>query len=364
MNTKSVVLHCICLNLLLLSCETDPASIETDNYPAYQWKTASPESQNMDALQLNAAADSALHSGFVHSLLVVRNGFIVAESYFQGHHVQSEHNIKSVSKSFISALVGLAIQKRFILTEYVGIMQYFPEYRTIDFDGRKENIQIVHLLTMRAGLEFDEQDAFQFFSGDNWIGAALELPLVDSPGSSFNYATPLTHLLSALLTRATGTSTLEFARNNLFLPLGIEVKYWTIGPQGYYFGGSEMFFTSRDMARFGYLYLQDGKVEDQQIIESTWINKSFQDYAERENWTWGAFSNIGYGYLWWLGTLGGYDVSFALGYGGQFIILIPDLNMIVVTTCNSQTYDWDLADAQERWVSSLIANYIIPAVID
>jgi CubicO group peptidase (beta-lactamase class C family) len=364
MTPKNAVLCAVSVCLILFACKTNPASIETNIYPAYEWTIATPESQGISAQLLNAVSDSAQNTGFVHSLLVIRNGFLVAEFYYQDHDMQSAHNIKSVSKSFISALIGLAIQKVFLPTEYISIMDYFTEYRTIYFDTRKDNIQIVHLLTMRAGLEFDEQDAFQFFSGDNWIEAALELPLIDFPGSSFNYATPLTHLLSALLTRATGTSTLDFARNNLFLPLGIEVKHWTIGPQGYYFGGSEMYFTSRDMARFGYLYLQGGRVEDQQIIEPDWISKSFEDYAEKASWSWGAFSNIGYGYLWWQGTLNSHEVYFALGYGGQYIILMPDLNMIVVTTCNSMLFDWDLADAQERWVSSLVANHVIPAVID
>jgi CubicO group peptidase (beta-lactamase class C family) len=347
---------------LLTGCITDPTALTSDVQLPENWQFEVPESLGVDSELLTIAADSAENAGFVLCLLVVRYGAIIAEYYFQGYDINSAHNIRSVSKSFIGALVGLAIQKNFILTEHISIMEYFPEYRNVHFDSRKENILIVHLLTMKSGLEFDEQNSGQFFSGDNWIEAALNFPLIEDPGSKFNYATPLTHLLSAIVTRAVNRPLLDFARNSLFLPLNIEVKEWTVGPQGYYFGGSEMYFTTRDLARFGYLYLNMGQLNGQYILSSRWIERSLQDYVTRDNWNWGAFTNLGYGYLWWLGKLNGYTVQFALGYGGQFIILIPEFDMIIVTTCNPYVANWDIADAHEQWISAIIARYIIPAV--
>ena len=355
---RGIATGCLIAILFVCACRKHA----TDPSVAYDWAFSTPEAQGLNPQRLSDAFNQAGQLGFVHSLLIVRNGFLVAERYFNGYDANDAHNVRSVSKSFISALVGIALREGFLHNLDQKILDFFPEYVTPGMDPRKYDITIQHLLTMTAGFDHEHNLFFQIYNSANWIQTTLQLPLLYDPGERFLYNTFETHLLSGILTKATGMSTLEFAQTHLFEPLGIAVNRWEQDSQGVYFGGTDMFFAPRDMARFGYLYLQDGLLDGEQIVPSDWVGDAVQ-YAAGGDWTWGEGTNLGYGYLWWIGTLGGYHVYFALGHGGQYIMNIPALHMIIVTTSYSNI-DWDTADEQERSVLQFMADFILPAVQD
>ena len=217
---------------------------------------------------------------------------------------------------------------------------------------------------MRSGLDRTIEDYDNEFSNwinsSDWIEYAIEYPMTDTPGQKFSYITACSHLLSAILTKATGMSTLKFANRYLFSPLQITIRQWDRDPQGYYFGGSQMYFTPRDMAVFGYCYLHNGFIHNSQIVSKEWVEQSLADHVQ-SNRSWGALDNYGYGYQWWLGEIKGIDCFLALGYGGQFIIVFPDLQLIIVATSDWYYYS-EAADEHERAILDIVANNILEAV--
>ncbi|UCG90259.1 MAG: serine hydrolase [Candidatus Heimdallarchaeota archaeon] len=253
-------------------------------------------------------------------------------------------HIHSASKSFTSALIGIAFREGFLESLDHTLFDFFPEYFTPDLDPRKKNITLRHLLTMTAGFNFyDTGDEWMSYSrAEDWVKYAIELPLLHSPKENWHYSTPQTNLLSAILTRVANLSTREFAEKYLFKPLQISIRHWHQDPQGYYTGGHEMYFVPRDMARLGFLYLNNGSIDGNEIIPSEWIQESLQDYAGGrvdEAMRSSFYRNVGYDYQWWLQKLSGYDTFSARGHGGQFIICIPQLDMIVVTTATGTVFD-------------------------
>jgi CubicO group peptidase (beta-lactamase class C family) len=213
------------------------------------------------------------------------------------------------------------------------------------------------------GIDHERNNYEQIYNTPNWLKTTIELPLLYDPGTRFSYNTFQTHLLSAIITKASKMSTLDFAKSFLFKPMNIDVAEWQKCPQGYYFGGNNMYFTPRNMARLGYLYLHGGMLNEKQIVPANWVQESIRNYTNFNNSNWGDLHNVNYGYLWWLGEINNYTVFLAIGYGGQFVINFPELNMIVVTTAESHL-GWDTADQHERYILSIVADYIVPAVQD
>ncbi len=231
----------------------------------------------------------------------------------------------------MSALVGIAIERGHIAGLDQPISEFDSELLPTRSGTAKDNITIGNLLSMQAGLEttsFYNYGAWVL--SEDWIRFALDQPLKASPGTKLQYSTGNTHLLSAILTEATGKSTLAFAREVLGQPLGFQLAAWPQDPKGIYFGGNNMELTPRQMLAFGELYLNNGQVNGQQVIPESWITTSLQPLAEsaREE---GRF----YGYGWWMREMAGIRTAFAWGYGGQFILLVPDLSLVVVTTSSS-----------------------------
>jgi len=186
--------------------------------------------------------------------------------------------------------------------------------------------------------------------------------LISSPGEKFKYTTPGTHLLSAALTKASGVSSLEFAKDNLLLQMGIGINRWERDPQGIYFGGNNMHFTTRNMAVLGLLYLNSGNLNGNQIVPEDWIEHSLNDHTGGIG-NWGVMKNVGYGYLWWLGEINNYKIFTGIGHGGQFVLCVPDLDLIVATNAHSNIW-WEEANEQELAILNIIGNYIIPAVTE
>jgi CubicO group peptidase (beta-lactamase class C family) len=272
----------------------------------------------------------------------------------------------SVSKSFLSAMVGVALQKLFIDSLGEKVLDYFPEYIYSGIDPRKYDITIEHLLTMCMGIAGEAENNYavyqSIYNSANWLKTTIEYPLIDIPGDRMHYNTFQTHLLSAILTKSTQSSTKDFATEYLLTPMEIDVDDWEQDSQGYFFGGNSMFFTPREMAVLGYLYLNNGTLNGEQIVPQSWVELTLSPSTNfiHPN-QYGAFKNYNYAYLWWLGEVHGYDLFMGLGYGGQFVIVFPDLNLILVSTANNNVYP-DNADSQEMAIFDIIDKYIVAAI--
>ena len=289
----------------------------------------------------------------LRSLLVQVDGTLLGERYFRGATRARRANIKSASKSIISALVGIAIHEKTLLGVDQRIEGFFPDYFAKVDDQRKREITVGHLLSMRAGLEPTSFGNYgRWVSSANWVRFALARPLVDAPGGRMLYSTGSTHLLSAILTRATETSTARYAQAKLGRPLGITIPPWQRDPQGIYFGGNDMYLTPREMLRIGELYLNRGRRNGVQVVPAAWVDSSL---AVR---TVSPFNGNGYGYGWWTRTAGGRPYHFAWGYGGQFIFVVPWLRMVVVTTSAS---DEPREGGHLQAIYGLLEGVIIPA---
>jgi CubicO group peptidase (beta-lactamase class C family) len=348
--------------LLILCCQNDPAGHDPD--VPFEWELSSPQVEGLDSTALEQAFANAGRLPFVHSVLIIRHGRLAAEEYFQGFRSTHGHNVKSVSKSFLSVLVGIALDEGHLKGLDEKVLDFFPDIETTDPDPRMQQITIRHLLTMRAGYDTERNNYSQIFGSSNWVETILNFPLTYNPDDQFSYNTCQTHLLSAILTRAAGMSTKEFAERYLFDPLNITIRSWAIDAQGNYFGGNNMHFTARDMAKLGYLYLKRGKVGGQRIVSSDWVKASLENSISTNSTSWwGLLNEVNYGYLWWLGELGDHESFLAVGHGGQFVITIADLDMIIVTT-SEPSVGSETSDEQIRGVLELVSNDILPAVIN
>jgi CubicO group peptidase (beta-lactamase class C family) len=268
----------------------------------------------------------------LNSFLISHHGELVVEDYFNGWEARRPANMKSASKSVISALIGIAIAEGYIESVAVPIAEFFPDYLSPSFTPEKLDITIEDLLTMQSGLETTSNRNYgKWVLSENWVEFALNQPLIAQPGETMLYSTGSSHLLSAILTKATGTDSKSFAQQYLASPLGFSMSYWSQDPQGIYFGGNNLEMTARQMLAFGELYLNNGQAAGNQIIPQQWIKSSHQPYAQSPRGQ-GRY----YGYGWWLRDLAGIQVPVAWGYGGQLIFVIKELDLVVVATSDSR----------------------------
>jgi CubicO group peptidase (beta-lactamase class C family) len=267
----------------------------------------------------------------LHSLLISRGNDILFEAYYNGRNRSQAANMKSASKSVISALVGIALQEGMIASLDQPIADFFPEYITEE-NRSKAQITIEDLLTMESGLAStsDDRTYGRWAVSRDWVKFVLDQPMVATPGQRMIYSTGSTHLLSAILTRATGMDTRTFAQRYLLNPLKARITYWSQDPQGIYFGGNNMEMTPRDMLAFGQMYLDKGHFRGRQVISSDWIEASLEPHAASPRG-----QGRLYGYGWWLRELGGVRVPVAWGFGGQLILVIEELDLVVVATSAS-----------------------------
>jgi CubicO group peptidase (beta-lactamase class C family) len=316
----------------------NPASITQfyENNPTYpdptlnpaDWATGSPESQGMNSAVLNAGMTQLAISPYPFSFLVVRNNVLVFEHYLNGSQMSDANNIHSASKSLISGLVGIALREGSLSS----VNQKISDILTPKFvmKGKHKRITIQNLLHMNAGLLWTEDETEYYIQREkNWVQAILDLPL-RNVGREFLYDTGLSHLLSAVLTEATGMDTCAFAEKYLFDPMHITVKHWGIDPQGYYSGGYNLYLTPRDLAKLGQLYLNGGNWNGVSLIPRSWIIESTQHRIQSDH------PRYHYGYLWWVTQSGRHTIYKMWGHGGQFIYVVPDLNLVFVTTADTK----------------------------
>jgi len=357
---KKLTILIIFTFFIINSCDLCPTQSRGS---IFEWQFDAPSKHGLDTEQLILALDEAENRKSIYSVIVIRNDYIVAERYYRGYDKDSAFNIRSVSKSFLSAMTGIALENGTINSINDKMLDFYPEYDHSGLDPRKRDITIKHLLTMQGGIDHEHNNYSRLYGTSNWIQSAIEEPLLYDPGTTHSYNTFLTHLLSGIITKTSGMGTLEYGQKYLCDPLGITIQNWQQGPQGIYFGGNSMYFTTRDMAALGYLYLNDGEINGIQIVPHDWIEESLSNRipSDQQGWSWGNLDDGGYGYLWWLGKIEGHKVFLAIGHGGQFVICFPELDMIIATNSNAYV-SWEKADENERTVLDLVANYIIPAI--
>jgi CubicO group peptidase (beta-lactamase class C family) len=323
----SPVLRVLPLLAALTACAETPAAERARTAS----RSAAPRPVVLDEARLDAVYARAAALPRLRSLLVLQGDSLRRERYFHGARAEQPANVKSASKSIVSALVGIAIARGHIrLDQTVG--ELLPS-ETRGLDSAHRAITVEDLLTMRTGLQttsFDQYGAF--VSSRNWVRHALTRPVVAARGEGgpMIYSTGSTHILSAALTRATRQTTWAFARREL-APLGIRLRPWTTDPQGVFFGGNEMRLTPREMLAFGRLYLDGGRAPDgTRVLPRAWIDSS---WVARTSSGW---SGHAYGYGWWMRDAHGHRVYFAWGYGGQFVFVIPSASMVVVATSDPE----------------------------
>jgi CubicO group peptidase (beta-lactamase class C family) len=294
----------------------------------------------------------------LQAAVVAHGGAIVAERGYRGHTTTGATNIKSASKSIISALVGIAIDKNVLEGTDQPIAPLLENDLPADPDPRINEITIGNLLSMQAGLERTSGPNYgRWVASDNWVRAALARPFVDEPGGRMLYSTGSSHLLSAILTGVTGRSLRALARDWLGPLQEFEIGGWDRDPQGIYFGGNQMAMSARSLLAFGELYRNGGRTSSgEQLISAQWIESSW------ERRTRSRFSGDGYGYGWFLRRIGGHDVRYAWGYGGQMLYIVPSLNLTMAITSNESApsartgYRDALHDLLRRVIESIDTN--------
>ena len=303
--------------------------------------------------ELGSIAERADAIFSIRSLLIQQGGELLLERYFDGQSPRRAMNTKSASKSIISLLVGIAIDKGYIEHSDEPIHRYLPEYFAQISDSLKWGITIEDLLTMRSGLETTSFHNYgRWVASDDWVAFTLHQPMVDTPGDDMEYSTGSSHLLSVIIEKTSGISTRAFAEKYLFNPMDIEPGGWQQDPRGYYFGGNNLALKPRDMMKIGQMVLNGGTYQGKRIVSKEWLARSFQTYT-RSN-----YNPYDYGYMWWNREVGGEKVFFAWGYGGQYIFIIPGLDAVMVITSSLQH-----ATQSRRYkepVFSLLRTGIIP----
>ncbi|GAB3351468.1 serine hydrolase domain-containing protein [Chromohalobacter beijerinckii] len=262
-----------------------------------------------------------------HTLLIAVDGETLVARGWRGHSPDDITNIKSLSKTLISALVGAAIARDVIQGVDQPIAELLGERVPRDADPRVHDIKIGHLLSMQAGLERTSGANYGgWVASDDWVGNALSRPFVADPGGRMLYSTGNSHLLSAALTDASGRDTLTLMREWLGAPLGIEIPPWTRDPQGIYFGGNEMGLTPRALLKIGELYRQKGMYDGERVLPASWIARSWQPRTRSH------FNQDDYGYGWFITQLADTPVYYGWGYGGQLLFVVPEHDATLVMT--------------------------------
>ena len=308
-----------------------------------EWRTSTPEAQGLSGRVLEEYAQAARSGAYgeLHSLLVVRHGYLVSESYFAGQDENTLHPVYSVTKSVTSSLVGIALEQRRLASLGQRALGFFPGHLpTRHPSPEKDAITLEDLLTMRAGLEWDEgtypytdgrNSAVQLGTSTDWIGFVLDLPTSGVRGRDFRYNSGASLLLGGVLRSATGVATHDWARTVLFEPLEIRSHRWEVGPGGVTNTGWGLHLRPRDMARFGLLFLRNGDWDGRAVLSAEWVRSSTAPVVRlSDDWH--------YGYQWWRMPLsaqrpsGNDDIRVAQGWGGQLIFVAPTLDMVVVST--------------------------------
>ena len=327
-------------------------------WPTRQWPASSPEEQGMSSETLGRLVDFGSFND-MDSLLVTRHGRIVLETAYAPFRADLKHRINSATKSVVGTLLAIALRDGKLDSIDRKVLDFFPDLAIAHLDERKKAITIRHLLDMTSGLDWSEPFAglpesfFAMERSPNWVQFVLDRPMAAAPGTIFNYNSGNSHLLSAILTNLTGQSALDYARQMLFGPLGIDDVLWRHDPQGISAGGVGLYLQPRDMAKIGYLWLRNGQWEDKQILPPSWIEAIRKAEVDmRERWS----SDLRYGRQFWV--MPGRDAYLAVGYDQQLIVVMPRLDIVVVATGSARFPARGGQPSSPRYGFGLLLGYL------
>lgn len=397
----SINFICLVFSIFLWSCSTDNPPTSPDNtsdgyiYSVPEqvndgWQTVNLSEVGMDKTRItDLMNDLDNRNHFIHSILLVKNGKLVFEEYFNGKDVELDEQIPgsdelkytnknfdrntphfqgSANKSFWSAMIGIGIDKGFIESIDEKMFSFFPEYEELN-NTEKDKITIAHMLTMTSGLPWDDgsypiydprNDEYQMLFNEDPVRFIMEKTLVNSPGTHFHYNSGTSLLLSEIIKKSSGKSLEGFVEQYLFTPLRITSYRWANSRNLHNsIFAAGLYLCPRDMAKFGQLFLQDGLWDGNRIVSEQWI---FESTGESIHFPFihPPMPNFisGYGYQWWLGKFtDGTSVYCAAGWGGQFIMVLPDVNMIVVFTGG----DFESNNFQLQF--DIVDDFILPAIL-
>jgi CubicO group peptidase (beta-lactamase class C family) len=345
-HTFLLIASAILILSILVGASSRNEDLEAFEYtplPGEDWKVSTPAEQGLDPMLVAELYLNATELETLYGLLVIKNGYLIAERYFNEGSIKQLSGRQSATKSFTSALVGIALDQGYLSSVDQKMMDLFPEFAGQITDPRKEQITIRDLLQMRGGYPDEEHNRTyletMFFSDNwHWVPHLVDFPLLSDPGTEFKYSNLTSHLLGVIVARACNTNLKSYAQEHLFSPIYAEVNDWTADADGYNWGCGEIYVTARDMAKFGLLYLNDGEYEGKRVLSADWVRDSLQRYSDNVKvgeWItsrYGYFRDIGYGYQWWSARVGKHHFSYASGHGANYIILLHELDMIIVTT--------------------------------
>ena len=386
----SIVLA-LSLELLLAAPLSQEARPE---WPTKGWPISTPAAQGVDASVLKSIDEELQKSayGYVDSMLIIRNGFVVLDAHYEhdyraaneGHDQTSHqfnyhhadwhpfyqgselHTLQSATKSWASTMIGVALHQGAIEGTDVAALSFFSDREFPDPDGRKARIRLVDVLTMRSGFEWDEwsfglddprNDCITLEGSDDWISYLLNKPMAADPGTVFVYNSGSSHLLSGIIRKATGKTIDEYAEEQLFGPLGIEAYHWKKTPKGLPDTEGGLYLKPTDLAKLGLLFLRDGVWEGKRLLPEGWVERSTTPWVTDiapDN----SRRDPGYGYQWWILDDGEGDTPklfAAMGYGGQYLYVVPELELIGVFT------GWNIY-GPTRQVQKLFQGRIVPVV--
>jgi len=388
----SFLIAFICIYCFQVSCDRNTNATEPIGGYQYKiplqtndgWDTASLTSVGMNATYLiklmNDLSEVSDHR--IHSLLIIRDGKLVFEEYFPGDKFNlaqptgetgfdrdDTHNLCSVTQSFTSALIGIAIDNGFIQSVDQKVFNFFPEYSDLLISApAKNSLTLKHLLTMTSGIDWDDEstsyfdpqnDMYQLFSSNDPIHFILSKDIVKTPGTVFEYSNCNTNVLGEIIHKATEFRLDEFSAYYLFNKLGITEFEWQMISSDVVFCSGDLRLRPRDMAKFGYLFLNGGMWKNERVISQEWIDTSTQKYIDPNNYTADFWWADGYGYQWWVWEKV-YDVEYhaylAAGWGGQWIIMSPLMNTVIVSTAGNYYTDMKMP------IETILVDYIIPSL--
>ena len=322
-----------------------PAQVR-DYWPTDEWQVSDPEDQGLDFADLDQM-DQMIEDEDIEldSIVVIKNGYIVYERYYNYWTQNMAHTIQSCTKSFMSALIGIAIDMGYIDSVNQPVLSFFPNYTIDNWDPRKENITVFHLLSMSTGLEWHEvdipysdpaNDLFAMYDSQDMWEYVLDRPMAHDPGELWAYNSGGIELLGGIIEQTTGYGVTDFAEEFLFDPIGINsFSWWQVPANGQYGCSGGLYLKPRDMSRFGFLYLNNGTWNGTQIISSDWIRNSTQMYYQTTAW-------YEYGMTWW--GIPGYNVYAATGHYEQKIYVLPDEDIVAVFTGDIPDNEWHPTD--------------------
>ena len=334
------------------------------------WNTATPAEVGIDpgpiGDMVRAVVDGDL--AYTHGVIVARHGRLAVEEYFYGFDRETLHDMRSASKTITSTLVGLAVQEGRIDGSDAKALAYFPQYhRYANWDSRKADISVRHLLTMSSGLDANDSDPLSEASEGryqsqtarpDWIKLALDAPMMEDPGTQPLYGGANPMILGGILANVAGEPVEWFAHRTLFEPLGIDNYKFFLDPTGVVYMGGGLWMRPRDMAKYGQMYVDEGTWHGQRVLDEEWIEESWQKYGRLRPLERNGHQ---YGYLWWhhVYEIGDETIATleARGNGGQYIFVVPSLDLVVVITSGN------FRNGKTREPEDILRRFILPAVL-